>query len=242
MSLLFFIHLRNRLHHFYPPHMYSATTTVATTLTRQMSTLTKQEPVSDEMLLNAIATHNDAKALEQLFQRHYAPLCRYVYTIVQCRYTTEEVVSDVFMKIWNQRQVIQIQSSLKAYLLTSVRNLSIDYLRRQARRRTVGTDAIHSDISCSYTSAHDRLVGEEATTIIEAAIERLPRQGKVIFRLSRDGGMKYREIADHLGLSIKTVETHMTRSLVYLRNEVSNLLGVDDIEGLRKLSDVPSGR
>jgi RNA polymerase sigma-70 factor (ECF subfamily) len=180
---------------------------------------------SDEQLLCALAQHDDARALEMLFQRHYAGLCRYVYAILKCRHTTEEVVSDVFLKIWNQRHTLHIQSSLKAYLLIAVRNLSIDYLRRSARRRTVGADAIHPDLPCAYTSATDQVIGDESARIVEAAIERLPKQGKIIFRLSRDGGMKYREIAEHLGLSIKTVETHMTRSLVFLRQEVSEKLG-----------------
>ncbi|MCW5923810.1 MAG: RNA polymerase sigma-70 factor [Saprospiraceae bacterium] len=180
---------------------------------------------SDETLLQSIAVHDDAQSLEALFRRHHDDLCRYVYAILQCRHTTEEIVSDVFLKIWNQRQTLQVQTSLKAYLLISVRNTAIDYLRRQSRRRTVGSDAIHPDLPCDYTSAYDRLIGEETTNLVEAAIERLPRQGRTIFRLSRDGGMKYREIADHLGLSIKTVETHMTRSLVYLRGELAAHIG-----------------
>ncbi len=183
--------------------------------------------IADEQLLLQISQHDDPRAMEKLFHRHYASLCRYVYSIVQCKQTTEEVVSDVLLKIWNQRHTIQIQSSLKAYLLVSVRNLSIDYLRRQARRRTVGTDAIHADLPSNYLSAHDRVVGYEVTDIVEAAIERLPKQGRIIFRLSRDGGMKYKEIADHMGLSIKTIETHMTRSLVFLRQEVGQQLGIN---------------
>jgi RNA polymerase sigma-70 factor, ECF subfamily len=178
------------------------------------------EQMSDEVLLQIIASQDDAKSLEVLFLRHYSMLCRYGFTILQCNYTTEEVVSDVFLKIWNQRHTLIIQSSLKSYLLIAVRNLSIDHLRRQMRRRTVGADSIHPDLPCSYTSAHDQVIGDETTRIVEEAIECLPKQGRIIFRLSREGGMKYREIADHLGLSIKTVETHMTRSLVFLRQHV----------------------
>lgn len=185
-----------------------------------------QEQKTDELLMQDLAAKDDARALEILFHRHYETLCRYVFAILKCHHTTQEVVSDVFLKIWNQRHTLHIQVSLRAYLLTAVRNLAIDYLRRQARHRTVEADAIHSDLPCGYTSAHDQVVGREADDIIEAAIERLPRQGRAIFRLSRDGGMKYREIADYLGLSIKTVETHMTRSLVYLRNEVSEKLEI----------------
>jgi RNA polymerase sigma-70 factor (ECF subfamily) len=201
--------------------MQTATPTIASTL-RPLRCVAATD--SDEALLRVLIAYDDAQALQILFHRHYDGLCRYVFAILQCKHTTEEVVSDVFLKIWNQRHTLQVQTSLKAYLLISVRNMAIDYLRRQSRRRTVGADAIHPDLPCNYVSAHDQLVGDETASIVEAAIERLPRQGKAIFRLSRDGGMKYREIADHLGLSIKTVETHMTRSLVYLRNELATYI------------------
>jgi RNA polymerase sigma-70 factor, ECF subfamily len=176
--------------------------------------------LSDESLLAHIAIHDDQRAFEILFNRHYKTLCRYVFTILQCKHTTEEVVSDVFMKIWNQRETLQIQCNLKSYLLAAVRNLSIDHLRKQARRRTVGEEAINIDLPSAYSSAHDTVVGDELIVRVEAAIDQLPKQGRIIFRLSRDGNMKYREIADHLGLSIKTVETHMTRSLLFLRQEL----------------------
>jgi RNA polymerase sigma-70 factor, ECF subfamily len=206
--------------------MQTATATTTASPMNYRTRLHVTEQVSDESLWQNIVAHDDAKALEVLFHRHYSALCRYVFTIMQCKHTTEEVVSDVFLKIWNQRHALTIQSSVKSYLLAAVRNLSIDYLRRQIRRRTVGADAIHPDLPCDYTSAYDQVVGDETLQLVEAAIERLPKQGRIIFRLSRDGGMKYREIADHLGLSIKTVETHMTRSLVFLRQELGDKLGI----------------
>jgi RNA polymerase sigma-70 factor, ECF subfamily len=188
---------------------------------------TSVQPVTqrtDEELFRNMVNSDDVKAFEVLYHRHYTALCKYVYTIMQCKFTTEEVVSDVLLKIWHQRQTLQIQTNVKSYMLAAVRNLSIDYLRKRARRRTVSEDAIHPDRAADFHSSLDLIVGQEATEIVENAINRLPTQGKTIFRLSRDTGMKYREIADHMGLSIKTIETHMTRSLVFLRNEVAQKL------------------
>jgi RNA polymerase sigma-70 factor, ECF subfamily len=202
----------------------SATAIVATNTSTLRMTTTPIPSRSDESLFQSMAQYDDEKALNTLFCRYYDHMCRYVYTIVRCKLMTEEVVSDVFAKIWNQRQTLNIQTSVKAYLLVSVRNLSIDYLRREARRRVLGVELIHPNIPSDYTSAHETVVGNETNRVIEAAIERLPKQGRLIFRLSRDGGMKYREIADQLGISIKTVETHMTRSLMYLRQEVMEQL------------------
>jgi RNA polymerase sigma-70 factor, ECF subfamily len=192
-----------------------------------LKTIKPLSETTDEALLRLITAHSDMKAFEVLFHRHYKTMCQFVYKLTPCRQSTEEIVSDVFMKIWNNREFLHIQSSLKAYLLISMRNQAIDYLRRQQRRRTVGADAIHPNLPSGYTTADDRVIGDEALDIIEAAIESLPPQGKIIFRLSRDGGMKYREIADHLQLSIKTIETHMSRSLLFLRNEIKGKLGVE---------------
>jgi RNA polymerase sigma-70 factor, ECF subfamily len=186
--------------------------------------------LTDEELFRRMVAHDDVKAFEVLFHRHYNALCKYVFTIMQCKFTTEEVVSDVLLKIWHQRHALQIQSNVKSYMLAAVRNLSIDYIRRRSRRRTVGEEAIHPDRPTDFHSSLDMIVGQEAIQIVENAIDRLPNQGKTIFRLSRETGMKYREIADHLGLSIKTIETHMTRSLVFLRNEVAQKLDISVAE------------
>jgi RNA polymerase sigma-70 factor (ECF subfamily) len=176
--------------------------------------------MSDEALLEVLHATDDHDAYACLFRRHYSGLCAYVNVMVRCRQASDEIVSDVLLKLWNARRELRIQSSLKAYLTICARNNAIDYLRRVQRRRTVGAEAIDPERPSRHDSPFDALVHEETNALIEAAINGLPPQGRTIFRLSRDQGMKYREIAEHLGLSIKTIETHMTRSLVYLRERV----------------------
>ncbi len=201
---------------------------------------TRRQPLSyastlhtDEDLLAAVSQDDDPKAFEQLFRRHYDELARYAFAILRCRQHTEEVVSDVFLKIWNQRKQLNIQGKLKGYLLISVRNLAIDCLRRRRHRRcTDDIELTHVAQQLGESSVHEWLVGNELHQRIEAAIERLPRQGRIIFRLSRDGGMKYREIAEHMGLSIKTVETHMMRSLLFLRRELGDY--ISDYSGIAR--------
>ncbi|MEM6339429.1 MAG: sigma-70 family RNA polymerase sigma factor, partial [Pseudomonadota bacterium] len=101
----------------------------------------------------------------------------------------------------------------------AVRNQAIDYVRKQNRERSFKGE-IDRDYESNYASPHDRVVGEELGKKVDAAIESLPPQGKYIFKLSRYKGMKYREIADLLDISIKTVETHMRRSLIHLRSQI----------------------
>ena len=220
------------LFHTVPPlsvPAYAAATDLSTGSARYKSPdktgLPEHQP--DATLLLMVSECGDVKAYEVLFHRYYKPMCRFVFTLVHCRQMTEEIVSDVFIKIWNNRETIQILTNLKAYLVISMRNQSIDYIRRKQRKRTVSSDVINPDFPCENPNVDARLIGNEAVEIVESAVEKLPPQGKIIFRLSRDGGLKYREIADHLQISIKTVETHMTRSLIFLRKEVSAQLGLE---------------
>ncbi|MFN7116952.1 MAG: RNA polymerase sigma-70 factor [Saprospiraceae bacterium] len=153
---------------------------------------------------------------EELFHTYYGPLCRFAFTLVNSTEAAEEIVSDVFLKVWRNKENLVIKSSLQSYLFTSVRNQSIDYLRKVVRLRTL-PEEISPEIPSDYDSPEERAIWEELELLIENAINALPPQGRKIFRLSRDNGMKYHEIAEHLHISIKTVETHMGRSLKHLR-------------------------
>lgn len=170
-------------------------------------------------LLDLIRYEDDDRAFEELFHRYYALLCQRVRSMIDCPHRTEEIVSDVFIKMWNNRRQLAISSSLKAYLFTAVRNQAIDFLRKQARNRTVDGE-IRTAVPSNYSSPEEAVIFEEVNDAVEAAIEALPPQGRHIFRLSRDEGLKYREIASLLNISIKTVETHMRRSLIFLRKEL----------------------
>ncbi len=174
---------------------------------------------SSAELVAMIRYEGDTQAFEQLYQRYYPLLCQRVQSMIGCAYKSEEIVSDVFIKIWNNRRDLTISSSLKAYLYTAVRNQTIDYIRKQNRHRAIDGE-VRVSLPSDYTSPEEALIFEEVRQAVEAAIDSLPPQGRHIFRLSRDHGLKYREIADKLNISIKTVETHMRRSLIALRRQL----------------------
>lgn len=159
-------------------------------------------------------------SFEALFQEYYTPMCRFAFTLVNSSESAEEIVLDVFLKIWKNRDNLVVKSSLQSYLFTSVRNQSIDYLRKSMRQRTQ-SEEICPELPSDYNSPEECTISEELELLIEAAIDALPTQGRKIFRLSRDQGMKYHEIAAHLNISIKTVETHMGRSLRCLRERLT---------------------
>lgn len=179
-------------------------------------TIDRSQSLTKNGLNPRINDWNDAEVYKKLFYSFYPVLCEKATSIVSCQQKAEEIVSDVFIKIWLNRDQLTIKSSLPAYLHMAVRNQSIDYLRRWAKRRTINGE-LPVDSDSGYTSPEENLIYQETNQEVLDAIEALPPRGRHIFKLSRDEGLKYQEIADQLNISIKTVETHMRRSLIFLR-------------------------
>ena len=183
------------------------------------TTATKMYGLTDAHLIQQVTSQSDYAAFEQLFHRHYSSLCRYAYTYLKAHDAAEEVVSDVFLKIWKNREVLQIQSSISAYLVRATRNLAIDHLRYLNRQRRKTYDLV-GDFQANDASPSDLIIGSETNKLIEAAIEALTPQAKLIFRLSRDSNMTQADIAQKLNLSVKTIEAHMSRALKSLRESL----------------------
>ncbi len=164
---------------------------------------------------------------EKLFKANYAPLCLYSKQFLKDQDECEEVVQNLFLKIWEKRESIEITTSLRSYLFGSARNSCLNWLKhrkiQQEYQKAVERDEATDDSYGSYFLEVGLL------DKIEEAISRLPERRKEIFLLNREKGMKYREIADLLGLSVKTVETQMGQALKSLRESLavyrSNIIG-----------------
>jgi RNA polymerase sigma-70 factor, ECF subfamily len=174
-----------------------------------------------DLFFQHVVKHDDYKAFERLFHHYYNNLCKYALKLVNVEMVAEELVSDVFLKMWNNRNRIDIQTSFQSYIFRSVHNQALDYLRSQYARQAQKFEDI--DYKCTMTSDNPEqvMILRETDDKIEKAIEKLAPQARLIFRMSRDQGLKYREIADALNLSIKTIETQMGRALKQLRSAVS---------------------
>ena len=181
------------------------------------------EKASMERLLDRVLTKGDYHAFQLLFRKMYHPLCVFSMKYVVTREVAEEVVSDVFYSIWKNKKKISV-SSHRSYLYTSVRNRALDHLRTLKKARHCSIDEAVELPSESYT-IHQALENREAEKQLNDAIRSLPKQCKIIFELSREQGMKYREIAQHLSISIKTVEAQMSRALKHLRKTKDASMG-----------------
>lgn len=176
-----------------------------------------------ENLFGKVVANGDYLAFRELFTHHYRSLCNYAMRVVVTREIAEEVVSDVFVKLWKNREQIEVHTSFQAYIYRAVRNQALDYLKLKIHRQNeresldnVQWNLTHAD---HYTPIEE-MAFNEFYERVEGCIQDLPRQCQVIFRLSREEGLRYRDIAERLKISVKTVETQMSRALKVLRERV----------------------
>ena len=152
-----------------------------------------------------------------MFRTYYASLCRLVYPIVRDRDAAEDIVQDVFMKIWRNQTALDENRSVKAYLSRAAINTALHFLEKN--QRTARWDDSLAD-RYGANATEEGLAYQETEQKIAHALERLPPKCKVVFSLSRFEDMSYAEIAQHLGISVKAVEKHMGKALRIMRQYV----------------------
>ena len=155
--------------------------------------------------------------IEQLFRTHYAALCRAIRPIVRDRDTAEDIVQDVFMKIWRSQTPLDNEQSVKAYLFRAAINTALNFLEKN-KRTTPWEDTLADQYGINSTE--EALAYRETEQKIAYALEQLPPRCKVVFSLSRFEDMSYADIAQHLDISVKAVEKHMGKALKIMRKHV----------------------
>jgi RNA polymerase sigma-70 factor (ECF subfamily) len=174
----------------------------------------------------------DIKAFEMLYNEQYSSLCHFAQRFVLDLDTAREIVQGVFVSIWEKRTSLPIEITLKTYLYTSVRNRCLDYLKHlnvEYEYEKMRIREIKESGNNSFNAIDDPLDGlitKELESAIKHAIACLPDKCREIFELSKFKGLKYREIAEKLNISVKTVETQMSRAIDSLKKKLSNHLMV----------------
>jgi RNA polymerase sigma-70 factor, ECF subfamily len=163
----------------------------------------------------------DKGQFESLFRSSYVALVRYAKTLIKDHDSAEEIVQDLFFRIWQDRNKIKIESSLNGYLFRSVHNKCLHYIEHQK------VVAKHSEEMSFKTeeapeSPADILQHKELQTRIALILEKLPERCGRIFYMNRFDGLKYAEIAEKLAISVKTVEADMGKALKEFRKELKN--------------------
>ncbi len=165
---------------------------------------------SDEQqkwMLEQISANNE-NAFRQLYHCYYAKLLQFSFSLCKNKQAAEEIAEDVFIKVWKNRAQAPNIQSLKVYLYTAVKNTTLNYISQQARRNiTEPFSELHIELS---GVVQDTIIEKETLEKINRAIDSLPPRCKMVFKLIREDGLKYREVAEVLNISPDTVDAQMT--------------------------------
>ncbi len=176
---------------------------------------------TDKYLISSVR-QGDYKTFEIIFRDHYSWLCRYARGLVNTPETAEDIVSDVFVRLWESAENLIIHTSLKAYLLTSVHNACINHIRRDRMRWKDLDDETVEKLNAMLPPLHpdaaiSSLMAGELEDEMKKAVDDLPPVCGDIFRMSRNMSLTYKQIADRLQISENTVKVQIFRALTKLR-------------------------
>lgn len=177
------------------------------------------KPITDEADLTLRIKKGDPKSLELLFRRLHPKLCAYANKFVHDTNDASEIVQELFYTVWKNRERLDENQSVQAYLFTSVKNRCLNLLDTKRNRSKhaemlwmlYGNEAVETD------NSYHILLAKDLEKDFNEALTHLPKECRRIFELSRFEGLQYQEIAHKLDISIKTVETQMYRALSKLR-------------------------
>ena len=167
----------------------------------------------------------DQATFEAVFRAYYPRLVVLVRAYVRSKETAEDLVQQLFLKLWRLHHTLEISESLNSYLFRAARNIAFNHLRH-TRVERLGQDRMAA-APLRLVAGADELVSEhDLARAIDQAVEELPERCRLVFTLSRREGLSHREIAEALGISQKTVETQIHRAFEALRHKLAPFLAL----------------
>jgi len=169
----------------------------------------------------------DEVAFELLFRKYYVPLCNFANKFTSNTAESEEIVQEVFLNIWKKRDQLKLEQEIRPYLYKSVQNLCFNFIQHQkvVDQYYAVIDIVYQNRAEDFNT-YESVLYSELQTKVEEAISSLPTECRRIFQMSRKDGLKYAEIADKLQISVKTVETQMSRALAKLKVALKDYLTI----------------
>jgi len=174
------------------------------------------------LLQTRIARFDDQQAYKELFTSLYTPLFQFAKTLVKAKEPAEEIISDVFIKVWEKRKDLEKIDNLKLYLYVSTRNHAYNYLDKQKRTAAINPlEDLQVEFTSVYFDPEQLLITADMLSRIQNAVDQLPPKCKMIFKLAKEDGLRHREVAEILNISIKTVENQLAIALHKIGTAVS---------------------
>lgn len=179
-----------------------------------------------------MSSRSEIQALERLFKTFQPGLVSFAYRMVYNEEDAREIVQDVFMGIWRNRAKLDLNEGLKSYLFTATKNKALNHLKKR-KEETVELETVSYGLAASPSSDSEaQLHAEEMKAIIFDEVNKLPDRCRQIFLLSREEGLSYKEIAERLDVSTKTVENQIGIALKRLKERVYGKKGDSSKRGL----------
>ena len=170
-----------------------------------------------------VSMHDDREAFNVLFENYYPSLCLYAKRYMSELPIREDVVQDVFFTLWEKRKTIVIETSLKSYLISAVKNACLNYLKRENRYLDYEENA--KERLPLYAENVDEIYNvQELTELLANALNKLPEEYRIAFIMSRFEDKDSKEIADKMGVSVRSVERYRARAIELLRTELKDYL------------------
>jgi len=164
-------------------------------------------------LLTAISVNSDQGAYRELFILLHARLKQFAYSILKSGEEAEELVSDVFIRIWQKREQLENINSPLLYFYTTTKNLALNQLSKQKRQVNLSPEEWLVQVNSLYFDPEQLMLTEEMFRQVKKAVNDLPPRCRLIFKLVKEDGLRYKEVAELLQLSVKTIEAQMAIAL-----------------------------
>lgn len=168
--------------------------------------------IEDEILIAGIRL-GDFECFNRLFFRYYGRLCAYVTEITKDENASEDIVQELFIKLWTHHEKLEIRENLFNYLLKSSKNAAFNHIRNEESRK----NATNRIPQIAIQTEEESMDQDEFLVALEKCIDQLPARSKEVFLLNRFDGLKNKEIAEKLNISVKTIKNQLWKSLQHLR-------------------------
>ncbi|WP_423126333.1 RNA polymerase sigma-70 factor [Gaoshiqia sp. Z1-71] len=168
---------------------------------------------TDDQLFQRVK-QDDYLSFNLLFTRYYARLCVFVYEYIKDEAVAEDLIQDLFLKLWTERKRIEIRDRVISYLYKASRNAALNYLRSETNKQK----AINKLVLAASQTEDEFSDFDEFMAQVQVCIDELPDRSKQVFVMSRIDGMKHTEISEGLGISVKTIKNQIWKSMQYLRS------------------------
>lgn len=160
-----------------------------------------------------VAHHRDEHAYKKLFLFYHPTLYRFAYSICKSNEAAEEIVSDVMVKIWTMKSDLAAITNLRVYLFKAIRNATFNYLARNQKYSSTQIEQLNIELDSNLYQPEEAALKKELAQKVMAAVQSLPPKCQMVYKLVREDGFTYREVAAIMDISEKTVDRHLNIAL-----------------------------